>query len=235
MKYFVYEIFCVRGDESRCYIGVTTNFQRRWIQHRSAAHRRSKTNPLYQSMRDLGCGAFDIRIIATVGNKDQAFNIESEVIAKRGKDALFNLADGGEIPRGFSVSEQRRQQHSRTMKSKFQDPEFAARHARLHGEILKRARPEFEQRRIETFRSDSHREKARAKSLQQFSDPSQRLKASLAKQTRVYHTPKGQFHSSAVAAKAHCVTHATVINRCKNQNGKFDDWYMTQLKATGNG
>lgn len=90
------------------YIGVTTQNppNNRWIGHKTVARRRVRTTPLYNSINKYGENNFKFEILFSSKDSDYVFSLENFFIdyyETKNRNKGYNLADGGEVPRGFKI------------------------------------------------------------------------------------------------------------------------------------
>jgi hypothetical protein len=104
---------------NKIYIGQTDNMSKRRREHKAKDRLYTKRTPLYRSIAKHGFDKFEMTMIESVENQEQADEREIYWIKhynSRDLSVGYNIAEGGRVNRGFKVSEETRKLQSQKKK-----------------------------------------------------------------------------------------------------------------------
>ena len=120
-------IYKIPFPNGKCYIGLTTNLNKRWKEHNKDA-KAGNTRHLFNALRKYNMvDTFLMIVIDTAETKKELCEKEIAHIEinnshyKRGYG--YNMTDGGEGKTGYEYTEEDRQKQSEARKKYFEDPE----------------------------------------------------------------------------------------------------------------
>lgn len=118
----VYKITCLVSG--RAYIGVTQlGIRARWLRHLSSAYnpkRHEQIKFLYRAIRKHGEDSFKIELLYEAASAEEMYTVERALIANHNtfRPNGYNMAIGGQGPRGFVVTDDFRRRVSAASKGR---------------------------------------------------------------------------------------------------------------------
>ena len=128
-------IYKIPFPNGKCYIGLTTNIDKRWKEHRNIARRGCSTRCLYSAIKKYNMvETFQLIEIDTAETAEELCEKEIAHIEKYNSYNKngYNMTYGGDSTNGYIFTEEDRKKMSNSQKKRFENPEERTKSSEAH-------------------------------------------------------------------------------------------------------